>query len=213
MADIQVFPSCVALLADLVRSREGDRRESHAIVLDAIEETNANVPQLDALRVTIGDELQGVYATLGDALAASFRLRGLLWGAVDIRFGLGGGDVSVVDEARGIQEGSAWIRAREAINAVEAKSREPGFAGLRTAIRDGRDAASPLAEPLAHLVDVHIASLSDDTRGSLAALLEGLSNQDAARRLRITPSANSQRVNTNDLRTLVASIRALEQLP
>lgn len=203
----------MALLADLVGSRDGDRRASHAAVLGAIEETNAKVPQLDALRVTIGDELQGVYASLGEAMSAAFHLRAVLSGRVDLRFGLGGGEVRVVDAERGIQDGRAWVLAREAIDAVEGQSRQTGAAGLRTAIRDGRDVANPLAEPLSHLVDAHIARLGDDVRGSLFALLEGLSNKVAAERLGISPSANSQRVVNNDLRTLASAIESLQQLP
>lgn len=200
------------MLVDIVGSRDGDRTTSHAAVLDAVEETNANVAQLDALRVTIGDELQGVYATLGEAFAASYLLRNLLVDTVDVRFGFGGGTVRVVDAGRGIQDGSAWSLAREAIDSVEEQSREPGFAGLRTAVRDQRDVASPLAEALSQLVDAQLSRLGA-ARSSLTTLLEGLSNKDAAERLGISPSANSQRVVNNDLRTLASAIRALEQLP
>lgn len=213
MADIQLFPSCVALLADMVASRETDRPASHQATLTAIERVNAKVPQLDVLRVTVGDELQGVYATLGDALAASFALRHELVGRVDLRFGFGGGEVRVLDAERGIQDGSAWLLAREAVESVERRAGEAGLGGLRTAIRDARDVASPVAEPLSQLVDAHLARLKEGPRATLTALLEGLDNQDAARRLGISPSANSQRVTNNDLRPLAAAIRALEALP
>lgn len=213
MADIQVFSSCVALLADLVGSRDGDRPASHAAVVDAIGKTNANVPHLDALRVTVGDEVQGVYATMGDAYAAGLRLRNHLAPTVDIRFGFGGGEVRILDDDRGIQDGTAWERARQAIEAAEERAAEPGTAGVRTAFVDGRKVASPLAEPLSQLVDVHLAGLKEGPRASFTALLDGLDNQDAAKLLGITPSANSQRVINNDLRSLAAAVRALETLP
>lgn len=213
MADIQVFSSSVALLGDIVGSRKSDRSAAHRHILAAISATNAAVEQLDPLRVTVGDELQGVYASLGDALSASFMLRNLLFDAVDLRFGLGGGEVRVLDAERGIQDGTAWALAREAIEAVEALAREPGQRGLRTAVRDERPAANPIVEQTAQLVDAHLAALGPGPRASFTALYDGLDNRTAAGRLGISPSANSQRVNNNQLRPLLAAIRALTTLP
>ena len=181
-------------------------------VLEAIDATNAEVPALDQLRVTVGDEMQGVYATLGEALAASFTLRNRLIGHVDVRFGVGVGEVRIVDAERGIQDGSAWALAREAIDAVEQQSREPGRRGLRTAVRDDTPSANPLVEPAVQLIDAHLAALGVGARASFSALYEGLDNQQAAERLGITASANSQRVNNNQLRPLLAMVRALTAL-
>lgn len=211
MSNIQVFPSCVALLGDLVDSRHSDRPAAHAALVDAIEQANAKVPQLDALRVTVGDELQGVYATMGDAFAASFELRNILSGTTDIRFGLGGGEVRVVDADRGIQDGSAWILAREAVESAEAADSDAP--GIRTAIRDSRDEANPLTEPTSQLIDAELHRLGDGPRASLTALWDGLDNQSSAEALGISPSANSQRVRTNALRPLVAAMRGLAALP
>lgn len=210
MSNIQVFPSCVALLGDLVDSRHSDRPAAHAALVDAIEQANAKVPQLDALRVTVGDELQGVYATMGDAFAASFELRNILSGTTDIRFGLGGGEVRVVDADRGIQDGSAWILAREAVESAEAADSDAP--GIRTAIRDSRDEANPLTEPTSQLIDAELHRLGDGPRASLTALWDGLDNQSSAEALGISPSANSQRVRTNALRPLIAAMRGLAAL-
>lgn len=211
MPKIQAFPSCVALLGDLVDSRHSDRPAAHAALVDAIEQANAKVPQLDALRVTVGDELQGVYATMGDAFAASFELRNILSGTTDIRFGFGGGEVRVVDADRGIQDGSAWILAREAVESAEAADSDTP--GIRTAIRDSRDEANPLTEPTSQLIDAELHRLGDGPRASLTALWDGLDNQSSAEALGISPSANSQRVRTNALRPLVAAMRGLAALP
>lgn len=210
MAEMQVFPSCVALLVDVVDSRGSDRAATHAALLAAIEATNEAVPHLDPLRVTVGDELQGVYASLGTAFAASLRLRNALAGEVDVRFGLGGGEVRVIDASRGIQDGEAWTLAREAIEEVEQRAREHGFAGLRTGIRDGRDVADDLAPALAHLVDAHLDGLGAGARASFSALVEGLDNAATAARLGISPSANSQRVGNNHLRVALEATQALE---
>lgn len=207
------YTSCVALLADQVGSRRGDRVAAHQEVLDAIQATNDRVPSLDALRTTVGDELQGVYARLGDAILASHVLRGALVGRVELRFGLGGGDVQIVDAERGIHDGSAWWRAREAIEAIEAIAAEPGYGGLRTGLIDGRTSAGHLTVATIRLVDAQLARLRDGARASLRRLLEGYDNQSAASSEGISPSANSQRINNNDLRVLAAAIEALGQLP
>lgn len=207
------FSSCVALLADQIESRQTDRAATHPAILAAIEETNARVPTLDALRVTVGDELQGVYATLGDALTASHVLRGLLLGATELRFGLGGGEVRVIDAERGIQDGSAWWRARDAIDEVEKLAAEAGFSGLRTGIGDERDIANPLTVAMIRLVDAHLARLRDGAREALRSLLDGHNNQTAAKLAGISPSANSQRINNNDLRVLADAIETLGRLP
>ena len=212
MEEMQVFPTCAAVVADIVSSRASDRGQSHTHVLDAIAQTNANIAQLDPLRVTVGDEIQGVYATLGDAFAATFTLRNLLAGHVDLRFGIGVGEVRIIDAKRGIQDGSAWVLAREAIEAVERQSHEPGRRGLRTAVRDDSPSANPLVEPAAQLIDAHLAALGAGARASFSALYEGLDNQQAAERLGITASANSQRVNNNQLRPLLAMAQALTAL-
>lgn len=213
MAKIKVLPESVAVLGDLVSSRSTKRRKVHEALLTAIEATNAQVPHHDPLRVTVGDEIQGVYATLGQALRAALLLRDELFTMADLRFGMGGGDVRIIDEDRGIQDGNAWWLAREAINFAEQLAAHPGHAGVRTAIRDQRSVAVPAADAMARLVDAHISGLRDGARRSLIGLLKGLDNSEVARSEGISPSANSQRVHNNHLRVLADAIQALQQLP
>ncbi len=207
------YSSCAALLVDQVESRLSDRAATHPRILAAIAATNEAIPPLDALRVTVGDELQGIYATLGDALAASYRIRTELFGHAELRFGIGIGDVEVIDRERGIQDGSAWWRAREAIEEVEALASDSGAAGLRTGIRDEREDANPLTISTVRLIDANIFRLRAGAREALASLLAGLDNQTAAKRAGITPSANSQRIINNDLRILAEAVHALAWLP
>lgn len=215
MSEVKRFPSSVALLADQVGSRQRDRAESHAAILEAILATTTDTRALDPLRVTVGDELQGVYATLGEALAASYALRLRLAGRVDLRIGLGGGTVEIIDPERGIQDGSAWWNARAAIESVERAAAEPALRGIRTAIVDERTAArsDPLAEATTRLVDAHLARLRPGATQALVSLLAGESNRESAERAGISPSANSQRVVNNDLRVLAETIQALGTLP
>lgn len=213
MANLKTFSECVALLADMVGSRGGDRAATHAGVLEAIALTNGAVPALDPLRVTVGDELQGVYASLGDALHARWRLSQELSGVAELRFGLGGGEVRVIDVERGIQDGSAWWLARSAVEQAEELAAEPGYRLVRTAIRDERPSAPPGADALVRLVETVTARLRPGSRRSLAGLLQGLDNSAVAQGEGISDSANSQRVINNDLRVLADAITALHALP
>lgn len=206
-------PYLVALLVDLVGSRRSDRSRLHDVLLAAIDETNRRVQSADLLRVTVSDEMQGLYRTMGDAIRASHILRNLTFGSADLRFGIGGGEVSIIDAERGIQDGSAWWLAREAIDAVETLATQPGYTSARTGIRDSRPEASPLTEATARLVDSSLARLREGSRRSLIGLLDGLDNATVAEREKISASANSQRVTSGELRVLAEAMQALHQLP
>ena len=131
-----------ALLGDLVGSRtSADRGALHRRLLLALDAANAGADVLDPVRVTAGDEFQGVFATVGGALAATFTLRARLRPA-QARFGLGVGSVEVVDATDNIQDGSAWWAARAAIEATERAAR-----GARRALRTGVAAAADQPAP------------------------------------------------------------------
>ena len=208
----------VALLADVVGSRTHERAALHRALLAAVDAANERVPALDPLRPTVGDELQGVYATLGGALTASIRLRLRLAGAatsagaapIELRFGIGVGEVTTVDSELGIQDGTAWWRARDAVDWVHAHSARAGYESVRTAVRDAGGA--PPVDGLLRLLDATLARLRPGALRTLSGLLEGLDNQEMADRESISASANSQRVRNNDLRPLADAIRALGEM-
>lgn len=203
----------VALLVDVVSSRSATRPALHQAILEAAAEANRHPALTDPLRPTVGDELQGVYTSVGGALAASYILRLSLAPRWDVRFGVGGGAVHVIDRERGIQDGSAWWHAREAIDWVKALARRKGHASARTAIRDGRSVAIPQADALARLVDAQLARLRPGALSTLRGMWQGLDNAEIAEREGITASANSQRVIGNDLRPLLEAMTALCTLP
>lgn len=212
MEEMKALPNVVGLLGDLVASRSTERKDVHETLLRAIAHTNEHVDAIDPLRVTVGDEVQGIYATLGQAIRAAGTLRDHLFGTAELRFGFGGGDIRIIDADRGIQDGTAWWLAREAIDFVEELSRQSGYDGVRTAVRDERPAATPSADAVLRLVDVHLARLRGGSRRSLIGLLRGEDNADVAQQENISPSANTQRVQNNDLRTLAEAITALQTL-
>ena len=88
MPRLKASPVRCVLLGDVVDSRRvADRQALHRSLEEALEEVDARVPSLTALHVTVGDEFQGGYPTLGAAVDAALRLRLLLLPDVDTRMG------------------------------------------------------------------------------------------------------------------------------
>lgn len=215
------YPSCVALLVDIIGSRGDHRERSHQTMLRAIDRVNETHPALDPLRTTVGDEVQGIYATLGDALTAAFALRFAAASEsaephepLALRFGVGGGNVTVVDADRGIQDGSAWWAARDAINRVESLAELTHYDCVRTLVIDHRtEAANGTVNATLQLIDAQLDALRPASQQSLGYIVAGVSNQDAATQLGISASANSQRAVHNRLRILADAIQQLGKLP
>jgi hypothetical protein len=139
MAGVQPSASSRAtLIGDVVDSRgSADRRALHHDLTAALRAVAGTA--IDAPAFTVGDEFQGSYPTVGEALAAAWALRLAVAPAVDVRFGVGWGAVSVLDEATGIQDGPGWWSARAAIEWTAEAQRQPGLALVRTTYRNAGD--------------------------------------------------------------------------
>ncbi len=213
-----------ALLGDVVGSRwVGDRQELHRTLEEALATVDRQVPPVSALHVTVGDEFQGGYVTLGAAVDAAFRLRLLLLPQVDTRIGLGRGTVTTLDAERRIEDGPAWWSAREAIEEVEQAARRPATRHLRTAYRvaaEGDAGPGPGAEAVpavnAALVcrDHLVGSFSERSLRLLRGLMEPDTTQmELAEREGISASAVSQRVRTHGIGAVLAAQEMLRGLP
>jgi hypothetical protein len=124
------------LIGDIVGSRGSvDRADLHRAVEAALRQVDDAVPSLTGLRVTVGDEFQGSYATLGEALDAGLRVRLALLPDVDTRVGIGRGSVTTLDPDRGIEDGPGWWAARSAVEAAEEAAAKPATRHVRTALR------------------------------------------------------------------------------
>ena len=114
----------IAVIADMVGSRRlADRADAQRMLDDTIARVDEQlaVPH-EPLRPTVGDELQGVYETLDDALASLLLIQLSLPDGIECRFGLGVGAVGTFASAGGdLQDGPGWWAAREAIETVHAK--------------------------------------------------------------------------------------------
>jgi hypothetical protein len=177
-----------ALIGDVVGSRRlADRSGAQRRLAEVLAEVDSALPGAQPLQVTVGDEFQGAYATLGEATRSTLLVRLALLPEIDVRCGLGVGESTVFDDQRTpwLQDGPAWWAAREAIE---------WMAGSRRAA-----ARTWLVAPDAALVNAHLLvrdALVDrlNERGwrMLRAALQGESQQRIAEQEGVTKSAVSQ---------------------
>lgn len=204
------------LIGDIVGSRQAaDRGELHTIVTRALATVNDELDPATPLWITAGDEYQGAFARVGDAVRATLRLRLAMQPAVDVRHGLGWGPVAVLDPDKGVQDGPGWWAARDAIEQAEAGQRRAASRGARTwyvpapdaggAPPDAVNAALTLRDQLLH-------GLATESLSVLAGMLAGMSQKEIADDLGVTPSAVSQRVRRDGLAALVRADELLGRL-
>ncbi len=197
------------LIGDLVGSRvSGDRRGVHRRLGSVLDDVNRTFRPDTPLRITVGDEYQGVFASLGAAVTASLVLRLALLPDVDVRHGLGRGAVQVLGEQPRVEDGPGWWAARAAIEQVEQAEERAALRSLRTAyvaagVMEPSDEESVNAALM--LRDQLVTGLSERSLSVLRGLLSGLPQREVAERLQVSPSAVSQRVRSDGLGVIVAA--------
>lgn len=209
----------VAVIGDVVASRTSeDRRRLHRSVRAALGAANDVIDHLEPLEVTVGDEFQGLFATVGSALDAVLRVRLALLPEVDTRFGVGRGATATVDAKRGIKDGPAWWAARDAIVDIEQVAERAALAHARTAYRlgDGEsdgDGTVQAVNAALECQDHMVGSVSERSLRLLRGLLDGMTQRELAGAEGITPSAVSQRVRADGLAVIVRSHDLLRAMP
>ncbi|CAA9330280.1 MAG: FIG007491: hypothetical protein YeeN [uncultured Nocardioidaceae bacterium] len=177
-----------AVIGDVVGSRKlRDRAAAQDGIVAALSAVDADVPGVQPLQATLGDEFQGAYDSLAEATRAALLVRLTLLPGVDVRCGIGWGETTVFDGQRTpvLQDGPAWWAAREAVEAM-------GTA-RRTAARTwyvGPEARVPNAHLLCR--DALVDRLSDRGRRMLRLALLGWSQNQIAEVEGVTKSAVSQ---------------------
>lgn len=172
------------MLGDVVGSRRlRDRAAAQRDINTALERVSRTLGPVQQLEPTIGDEFQGGFETLESATRASLHLRLELLPEVDVRIGIGVGEVTVHDASRHplLQDGPGWWAAREALEGMSSRRRTwyvGPSSGRVNAFLTARDA----------LVD----QLSDRRRRMLLMVLHGQSQTQIATAEGISPSAVSQ---------------------
>jgi SatD family (SatD) len=190
----------VAVLGDVVASRRHpDRERRLAAIGGALELANRRVPATQPLTPTIGDEFQGLYVDLVSALDATLVVRLALLGEVDVRFGIGSGELLEYDAARAPfeQDGPAWWAAREAVDMVrDLEQRRERPRGLRTRWIDEAEGASAQVGAVNAFLqcrDELVAGMDARDAQTLLGLLVDEPLTSVAKRLGVSVSAVSQR--------------------
>lgn len=215
----------VALIGDLVGSRDvEDRRALHHALDAALTLVNVTWAAVDPLTPTVGDELQGVYDNLVHALDATLLVRVSMPTPYDVRFGIGIGVVTWLDDgAHGgfrRQDGPAWWLARDAIELVAGGARSRRVprtlrtwvaADDRADVQAGRDVALPTEQRIAAVnayltTRDHLVSQMDGRdRRILQRLLLGWPLQEIADAESVSASAISQRVQRSGAGSIMYS--------
>ncbi len=212
MARPKPYASSVAtLIGDVVGSRRiADRRAAHRALNRALDDIAPGA--IDSPAFTVGDEFQGSYPTVGAAIDAALSLRLAVAPATDVRFGIGWGEVTMLDANAGIQDGPGWWAAREAIEWTASAQRQPALAMVRTSFR-GNDRNDVDAINAALLCRDHlIGSLDDRSLRILKGLLTNHTKKDIAAAEGISASAVSQRAGREGLDLIVQASHYLRSV-
>jgi len=203
----------LAVVIDIVGSRRlDDRTRAQRAIQDVLLLVEAAWPAVQPPRPTVGDEFQVVYADLATALRATTLARLRFPEGVDCRFGLGWGEVEDIDagQAAIIQDGSAWWRARAAIE--EAHRREDG---RQPYLRSWYEGASPqdgdaIVNAFLTLRDHTIDQMRKPRQRQLAAgALLRRSQASLADEAGISQSAVSQNLQRSGAAALVSALELL----
>lgn len=202
------------LIGDVVASRRvADRAAAHRALSGALGEASDGA--IDPPAFTVGDEFQGSFRSVGAAIDAALAIRLAVAPMLDVRFGLGCGEVTVLDPATGIQDGPGWWAAREAIEWVAAAQQQPGLALIRTSFRAGQTARGDTDAINAALMcrDHLLGSLDDRSLRIVRGLLGNQTKKDIATAEGISASAVSQRAGRDGLDLIVVASRHLRSVP
>ncbi len=202
------------LIGDVVGSRTvADRTGVHRLLNKALRDIAGDA--IDPPAFTVGDEFQGAFPSVGLAIDAALSLRLAVAPDIDVRFGVGWGAVTMLDETAGIQDGPGWWGAREAIEWTASAQRQPGLALVRTSFRVSGESRTDLDAINAALIcrDHLLGSLDDRSTRIVKALLKNRTKKDIAEAEGISPSAVSQRSGRDGLDLIVLASEYLRGVP
>ena len=197
------------LIGDVVASRSApDRADLHGRLTGLLDAVNATCRPVTPLRITVGDEFQGTFGSVGLALQASLRLRVALLPDHDMRHGIGWGEVDLLQEEPRVEDGPGWWAARDAIHEVQQAQEHAAsrFRSTAYCLAEGATGPDPDAVGAALVMtDAVVSGLSERAVSVLRGLLSGHTQREIAEALDISPSAVSQRVRSDGLAAVVAA--------
>lgn len=204
------------LIGDVVASRAArDRSALHRRLVTALDEVNEALDPVHPLRITVGDEYQGAFTSIADAVRASLLVR-LALGQDDVRHGLGWGAVEQLQSEPPVEDGPGWWAARAAIEHVHTQQSQAATRWRRTAFRTPEADAALVAQAVeAALVlrDQALGRLDERSLSVLSGMLAGRTQREISEELQVSASAISQRIRADGLVALVAAQQVWESPP
>lgn len=199
----------VAVIGDVIASRaHTDRARLQARLESAFSGVQSAVPARQAFAMTIGDEFQGIFSGLDQAVVATFILQVTLVDQVRLRFGIGVGEViHLGDHAPYRQDGPAWWRAREAIDGIRRGERSRGTPLHRATGLVAPEHPQADATRRYLVLRDHIVGGLDRTDADIVlGLMNGDTQTDIADRIGIDKGAVSRRVARHGLSALLSTL-------
>lgn len=198
----------VTLIGDMVGSRTlPDRAGVQRRLADVLDEVTGRLDPVQRLEPTVGDEFQGAFLDVGSATLAALMVRLALLPAVDVRCGLGHGEVTVHDGGRVplLQDGPGWWAARAALEQLARPRRSTARTWFVGPDQGGVNAFLVTRDAL-------VDRLGDRGLRLLAASLRGATQSDIAASEGISRSAVSQQFSrgvgaVRDAQALIAPPR------
>lgn len=207
----------VAIIADIIRSRKLENRVGAQRLLD---ETIARVEHdlplaTQALRPTVGDEQQGVWLRLEDALTSLLMLQLALPDHIEFRFGVGIGEIRSIDSTHGeLTDGPGWWAARAAIDHVHSQQQR-AMPRMRTWIVPAPEQdevmTSTIAASNAYLLarDEIVGGMNARARRLTYGRLTGRSQAELAGQEQITQPSVSKALRSAGSSALIAGLEQL----
>lgn len=193
-----------------------DRSAAQRILDEAIARVEEHLPLAHhALTPTVGDEQQGVYLDLEDAMVSLLMIQLALPDGIAFRFGIGVGDVRSVDSVHGeLADGPGWYAARAAIETVHARENRT-VPRTRTWIvgAPGQDEVmeSTIAASNAYLLvrDELVGAMNERERRLTYGRLVGRSQHDLAAEEGISQPSVSKSLRSAGSAALIEGVAAL----
>lgn len=185
------------MVGDVIASRHSEDREDLQETLSrAMAIINESVPAIQPMMMTVGDEFQGLHAGLAESLRAALRLRLVLLPSVDVRIGIGWGELTLEPTNPPFgQDGPCWWRARDAIEEVKRGETSKSIPKSRRVVcQTGTDLDQLLNGYLG--ARDHVVSGFDEIDLEIAALkLEGVTQAKIAETVGLSQSSVSRRLH------------------
>lgn len=201
----------IAVIADIVGSRRlRDRARAQREFDETITRVQHEHPLAEQpLQPTVGDEQQGVFRTLDDALMGVLLLQLALPEGIEFRYGLGIGEIGAIKSAhRELTDGPGWWAAREAIEIVhDRQKRAVPTARTWIVAAPGQDEVMDSRVPTANayllLRDAVVVGMTGRERRLAYGRVGGLSQRVLAEQEGITQPAVSKALRTSGAAALI----------